>query len=168
VVVPPPIILVSGGLGAGSAQPDSGTSSGATVVTGTTTAQVSGDVDDGDSLTRFDERYLQIINDTGKPIQFWVQYRTKDENGAWVWIPVSPKQESRGVEFNIDAGATTYLQHLGKQLSASRIRCWFRSADGVQEEFRHKDLWLVPEVDNAGHHVYVAAEMETFPLRLAP
>jgi hypothetical protein len=160
--------MVSGGGGVGDAQPDSGTSSGTTVVTGTTTAQVSGDVDDGDSLSQFDERYLQVINDTGTPIEFWVQYRTKDETGAWVWIPVSPKQESRGVEFNIDAGATTYLQHQGKQLSASRIRFWFRSANGQQDEFRYKDLWLVPEVDDTGHHVYVAAEMETFPLRLAP
>jgi hypothetical protein len=62
---------------------------------------------------------------------------------------------------------TTYLQELGRQLSASRIRFWFRTADGEQEEFRGKGLWLVPEVDNAGYHWYVAQEMETFPLRLA-
>jgi hypothetical protein len=115
-----------------------------------------------------DERYLQVINDTGKQVEFTIQYYTKNQSGRWAWFPVSPKRESRGVAFDIAPGDTTFLEHKGRKLSASRIRFWIRSTDGEYTEYRDKDLWLVPEVDSVGNHVYFADAMQTFPLRLSP
>jgi hypothetical protein len=115
-----------------------------------------------------DERYLQVINDTGKQVEFTIQYYTKNQSGRWAWFPVSPKRESRGTSFDIAPGDTTFLEHKGRKLSASRIRFWVRSADGEYAEYRNKDLWLVPEMDSAGNHVYFADAMQTFPLRLSP
>jgi hypothetical protein len=145
---------------------------GSTVVNTTTDVQMAESAEeDGDedaAVDPLDERYLQVINDTDKPVDFVVQYYTKNDSGRWAWFPVSPRRESRGVVFEIAAGDTTYLSHKGRKLSASRIRFWVKSADGQYEEYRHKDLWLVPEMDSAGNHVYFAPEMDTFPLRLTP
>ena len=128
------------------------------------------DGDDGEEEVQEDpqdERYLQVINDTGKPVEFTVLCHSKTDSGKWAWFPISPKKASRGVSYEVAAGDTMYLEHRGRKLSASRIRFWVRSADGEYNEYRQKDLWLVPEVDASGKHVYYADQMEAFPLRLS-
>ena len=43
---------------------------------------------------------------------------------------------------------------------------WAESAGGVRwDEYRNRDLWLVPETDAQGNHVYLASDMESHVFR---
>jgi hypothetical protein len=115
-----------------------------------------------------EQRYLQIQNDSGKPLTIWVQYYTKTNQGNWAWFPVDPAVSSTGDSYDIAAGQTTFLEHEGAKLSASRIRLWVKSdAAGAWAQYKDQDAWLVPELDKQGKHAYAAKEMEVFPLRLS-
>ena len=50
-----------------------------------------------------EQRYLQIRNDTGKPVTIWVQYYSKTEQGQWAWFPADPAQSSKGIAYEIGA-----------------------------------------------------------------
>jgi hypothetical protein len=113
-----------------------------------------------------EERSLQIRNDTGKPVTIWVQYYTKTDQGKWVWFPADPALSSKGIAYELDAGET--LGHQGGKMTASRIRFWVKSEAGEWAEYKNQDAWLVPEMDKEGKHIYLAKEMEVFPLQLSP
>jgi hypothetical protein len=42
------------------------------------------------------------------------------------------------------------------------VRLWAVSAKKSWNEYRTSDLWLVPETDDSGEHVYLAPEVGTF------
>jgi len=47
-------------------------------------------------------------------------------------------------------------------ISANRVRIWAMGPSKRITEYRNQDLWLVPEVNQAGDHVYRAPATETF------
>jgi hypothetical protein len=115
-----------------------------------------------------DQRFLRVTNDMDQTVTLWVQICTKDDQGGWTWLPDSPEQSSKALMYRLQPGQTTNLGFQGQKLAGNRIRVWARWNGGEWNQYRDQDLWLVPETDAAGNHVYVAPEMETFPLRLAP
>jgi hypothetical protein len=122
-----------------------------------------GDPDAGDTLPRQVERFLRIRNQTGEGLTVWVQYRTRDENGNWSWLPADPRQSDDATEFQIPAAQTAFLSVHGERLHASRVRMWAMTDSGrTFTAFAESDLWLVPEVGPDGQHWYLGARMGTF------
>jgi hypothetical protein len=111
------------------------------------------------------ERFIRVQNDTGKAVTIYVQCYARTTDG-WAWLPAEPGQDGQGLAYDLDAGETTHLAYQGQKLKGSRIRFWVDSDAGEWNDC-DQDLWLVPEVDQRGNHVYRAAEIETFPLRLS-
>ena len=48
------------------------------------------------------------------------------------------------------------------------LTCAVLAAGERMEEFKAQDLWLVPEKDTAGEHVYSAPEREDFTFTFSP
>ena len=109
-----------------------------------------------------DQRYLKVSNNMGSPLTLSLQLYTKNDQGAWTWVG------GQRMSYRLAAGQTTYLGMQGQKLAGSKIRFVARWQGGEFTQYRDRDLWLVPEVDGAGNHVYSAAEMDTYPLDLRP
>jgi hypothetical protein len=135
-------------------------------VPATATAEAAGKAAEGPEEALQTERYLQIHNATDKPVKVFLRYRTADTSPRGVWLPGDP-ETSKPFVFEVAPGQASYLEDNGRRITASRIRFWVESASGTWDEFKDKDLWLVPETDGQGRHVYRSREIETFPLRLA-
>jgi hypothetical protein len=117
-----------------------------------------------------DQRYLSVHNETNKPLTLWVQVYAKDDKGAWGWLPGEVSQDGKAdnaVAYHLDPGQSAYLEHQGRKLAGSKIRFWLQWQGGEFTKYRTHDLWLVPEVDG-GEHIYRAAAMQTYPLKLTP
>src|SRR5262249_9662073 len=111
-------------------------------------------------------RYLTVRNDTDAKATVRVQYRAKTEEGIWVWVPAAPEDGDRALTFEVEAGKSLTLEVGGKKLAASRVRLWAEAADGKWLQHKDRDLWLVPETDDSGEHVYFAPQVETFTFAL--
>ena len=107
-------------------------------------------------------RFLQVKNESDTPYTVLVQYRSKTEDGLWVWVPADPEESQKALRFQVAPGQAMYLEVNGKRLATSRVRLWAVSAKKSWNEYRTTDLWLVPETDEAGEHVYMAPEVGTF------
>jgi hypothetical protein len=112
------------------------------------------------------QRLLRLVNATDRSVRVHVQYRTMLDNGSYAWLPAHPADSREAVTFLIAAGKTLDLAREGTPIAASRVRLWVQSTGGTWADYRDKDLWLVPEVDEGGEHYYRAAEMETYTLTL--
>jgi hypothetical protein len=148
--------------GSGFAPAFTGSSSAGPVFAGA--GSVSGDDGSANAPTVLQsQRRLKIRNDSGSKLTVYVQYRTCTANGNWVWYPNDPSQSGQAAAFDIEAGTETYLENSGATICASRIRLWAVSDGGSQWlDAKNGDLWLVPETDAAGNHIYQAPEMGTF------
>ncbi len=104
----------------------------------------------------------------GRALTLSVQIYTKDDQGTWVWVPANPEQSRKALKYRLEVGQTTFLGIQGQKLAGSKIRFWAEWEGGAYTEYQDRDLWLVPEVDPAGNHVYSAPEIETYPLDLRP
>jgi hypothetical protein len=93
---------------------------------------------------------------------------TKDDQGGWTWLPANPEESTKSLTYRLEAGQTTLLRLQGQKLAASKIRFWAEWQGGEFTQYRDQDLWLVPEVDANGNHMYYAPDMETYPLNLTP
>jgi hypothetical protein len=146
----------------GSAPAPIGGGSAGPVLAGT--GSVSGD--DGSAgapAVSQSQRLLKIRNDSGSKLTVYVQYRTYADDGTWAWYPNDPSQSDRAQACEIEPGAETYLSNAGTTICASRVRLWAVSNSGSQWlDAKDSDLWLVPEIDDAGYHAYLAPEMGTF------
>jgi hypothetical protein len=107
-------------------------------------------------------RFLQVKNDSDAPFTVMVQYRSKTEDGLWVWVPAAPEESQKALRFQVAPGQAMYLEVNGKRLATSRVRLWAVSARKSWNDYRTTDLWLVPETDEDGEHVYLAPEVGTF------
>jgi hypothetical protein len=104
-------------------------------------------------------RYLKVKNDTGEKLTVWVRYRTQTVRDEWKWYPAGDE----ALCYELAPGQETYLSHEGWRVNASRVRIWAQTASGEQmDEYKDKDLWLVPEEDDDGEHTYLAAHLEDF------
>jgi hypothetical protein len=105
-------------------------------------------------------RYLKLKNETGEKLTVWLRYRTLTTDSGWKWFPEGGPTE---LCYELDPGEETYLSHEGWKINADRVRVWARTAGGeLMDEFKAQDLWLVPEKDAAGNHVFYAPEAEDF------
>jgi hypothetical protein len=156
---------VPGGAGDASAAPAPGLPSVSASANAGTSAD--SDVDDseaGDQPVKQTRRYLQLKNDTGSKLTVYLQYRTQTDKGDWQWFPADPRQSTEALRFELAAGQETYLEDNGWTINASRVHIWAVADGGDQwSEYKDKDLWLVPEFDQAGNHYYLAPAMETYP-----
>jgi hypothetical protein len=110
-------------------------------------------------------RALKVRNDTTSRLTLWVRYRTQNDAEEWAWLP----GDREAVCYDLDPGEETFLSHLGRKVCASRVRIWAETAAGEpMDEFKEQDLWLVPETDDSGEHLYYAPEMENFTFVFSP
>jgi hypothetical protein len=123
----------------------------------------------GEELPRQYERYLRVRNTTDQDLTIWVQFRTKDEEGNWAWMPADPAESKEASKFQFEAGKEAYLTVDEDKLHASRVRMWAKAANGMTyNAFADEDLWLVPEVDAKGKHYYYSRRMGTFSFTFSP
>jgi hypothetical protein len=108
------------------------------------------------------ERLLQVQNNTAQRLTVFVQYFALTDQGTWAWLPADPSNSDQPLAFDLDAGQTAYLSDNGNAIAASRVRLWAVSDKQQWGKYKDEDLWLVPEQDDQGNHVYIAAEMKTF------
>ena len=114
----------------------------------------------GDSESAFQvERFLRIKNDSGEKLTVFLQVRTRNDRGEWVWSPEAPGSKAKVMTFDLEAGKT--LDLTGK-VSASRVRLWARSDSTSFMDYANQDLWLVPETTSNGEHRYQASQMQTY------
>jgi hypothetical protein len=114
----------------------------------------------GDSESAFQvERFLRIKNDSGEKLTVFLQVRTRNDRGEWVWSPEAPGSKAKVMTFDLEAGKT--LDLTGK-VSASRVRLWARSEAASFMDYANQDLWLVPETTGNGEHRYQASQMQTY------
>jgi hypothetical protein len=109
-------------------------------------------------LTR---RMLKIKNDTGAQLKVFVQYRALTDK-TWTWLPANPDESAKALTYELGDGQELYVKDAETKIAASRVRIWAEAGDGKWYQFRDEDLWLVPEMNDRGEHVYQATEMKTF------
>jgi hypothetical protein len=109
-------------------------------------------------------RYFKLKNNTTEKLTVYLQYRTVNDEEAWLWLPGDPDAaDADALVFELEPGEETYLEDDEWTINASRVRFWAVSATGVEwNKYQSEDLWLVPEMDAEGTHVYTAKEMGTF------
>jgi hypothetical protein len=109
----------------------------------------------------FAERFLEVANDTNETMTVYLQYRSA-RNGSFAWAPADPRGSKQAVSFKLEPGQRTQISHDGELVRASKVRIWADGANGGRwNQYQSSDLWLVPETNDAGQHVYQAADMET-------
>jgi tetratricopeptide (TPR) repeat protein len=118
--------------------------------------------------TFYDRRVLHVTNATNERLQFWVKYYNKTEDGEWKWFPAPPGEGNYAVYF-LKPGESTYLEHAGVRINASKIRFWAGNAATTADwdkstrrwpGYEEQDYILLPE---EGEHHYF---MRTYDLRL--
>ena len=106
-------------------------------------------------------RYLRVGNNTDQPVSLFLQYETASEDGTLQWVPGDPAQSTDAEPFELQAGEVTDLFDNGWRINASRVRIWAKAGDRDIVQFKTRDLWLVPETDPQGAHVYNDQQIET-------
>jgi hypothetical protein len=113
------------------------------------------------------QRYLSAHNETSKAVTLWVQVYAKDAQGTWAWLPAEAPEGGKATAYRLEPGQSAQLGYGGRKLAGSKIRFWIQWQGGEFTAYRTRDLWLVPEVEG-GRHIYRAAAMQTYPLKLTP
>jgi hypothetical protein len=116
-------------------------------------------------------RYLRVHNDTGENLRVYIQYYTPGDQGRWRWLPGDLKAPSSGqfVMVECPKDGQTEVQDRDTRVDASRVRVWAISESGKKwEDFRDKDLEVVPERNDKDEPSYLAAIRQTYPLSFTP
>lgn len=112
-------------------------------------------------LPTFAERFLEVANESNETMTVYVQYRSA-RNGSFAWAPADPRSSKQAVSFKLEPGQKTQISHDGELVRASKVRIWADGANGGRwNQYQSRDLWLVPETNDLGQHVYQSADMET-------
>jgi hypothetical protein len=102
----------------------------------------------------FPERFLRVQNATAEPMKVYVQFHAQVDENKWAWVPADPKDSARAVMLQVGPGKEALLADDEGPISANRVRIWAMGPSKRITEYRNQDLWLVPEVNQAGEHVY--------------
>lgn len=105
------------------------------------------------------ERFLKIRNDSGEKLTIFLQVRTRNDRGQFIWSPSQPGSQAKAMSFEVDAGQ---VLDLTGRVSASRVRLWAKSESSSFMDYANQDLWLVPETENNGEHRYRSSQMQTY------
>ncbi len=123
-------------------------------------------VGDRDDIAFQNLRYLKVKNDSTSTLTVFYQYRTLVD-GAFKWLPEAPKEGAEALSFEIKAGEEIQVKVGDDPLAASRMRLWATSETEKWLTYKTRDLWLVPEKNEEGDHVYAAESPETFTFNFA-
>ena len=110
------------------------------------------------------QRYMKVENDSGKTVKVYLQYHTVQDDGRFAWLPADPEKSQKTVSFILKPGEIRKLATQDGPIAANRVRFWAVSNAKRWLQYKDKDLWLVPELRDDGHHRYQADEVETFTL----
>ena len=118
-------------------------------------------------------RFFRVANASKEEVTLYVQYYTEDANHQWKWFPATSADHgytvpaSAPLSVGLGPGEVADLSDNGWPINGSRVRVWGRSASGKQwNEFKDRDLVLVPETDENGENVYFASAKETLSFTL--
>jgi hypothetical protein len=127
----------------------------------------SGDIDAAlDSASVYQTtRHLRVTNATREKMTVYLQYRAQDENEEWLWSPGEPGSEDV-MTYELEPGEVADLADEDWHICASRVRLWAVSANQTYEQFKDQDLWLVPETDRDGTHLYESPAVQTIQLAI--
>jgi hypothetical protein len=107
-------------------------------------------------------RNLRVSNGAKEKIKVKVQYEAVDASDQAGWFPQAPEDGKRALEFELQPGEVANLQDGDWRVNASRVRIWAEGGGQQWQQFRDRDLELVPERDDRGTPGYAAAEAQTF------
>ena len=114
-------------------------------------------------------RYLRLANATKARVTANVLYRTQNDQGDWVWLPIRPRAGGEPLSVELQPGEVTNLADNDWTIQGDRVRLWATSAENNEwSAFKDKDLWLVPETDPADKdkHGYYSPQVETITFTL--
>ena len=112
-------------------------------------------------LRTYAERILEVANETKETVTVHVQYRSA-KNGGFTWAPADPSSSKEAVAFKLEPGQRTQISYEDAVVRASKVRIWADGSSGGRwNQYQSRDLWLVPETNDVGQHLYQAVEMET-------
>ena len=104
-------------------------------------------------------RYLRVANDTDKPVTIFVQYQALNDQGDWVWSG----DGDDALQFRLEPGEVTDLDDNGWRINAASAHIWVKSENGDEwNTFKNQELWLVPEQDENGNHMYQDQGIQIF------
>jgi hypothetical protein len=110
-------------------------------------------------------RFLRVANTTKDKLTLYVQVRTENEEGDWVWAPGAPGSDDT-FTYTLDPGQVADVTDNDWRVHGSRARIWAKSDKRNYTAFQGKDLWLVPETNSDGEHGYTSPEVQTFDLAI--
>jgi hypothetical protein len=91
-------------------------------------------------------RSLRLSNGTKDKVTFFVRYETRTERGEVAWFP----EKGAALRVEVAPGQSGSLVDAGWPVAGSRARIWAESGGRKWEQFKEKDLPLVPERDDTG------------------
>jgi hypothetical protein len=110
-------------------------------------------------LSRQTVRGLLLRNATSEKLAVFVQYRARSDKGEQGWFPSRELDGSaeHALRVEVAPGETVAVEDGGWRVYADRVRVWAQGGGREWNEFKGKDLLLVPETDGEGKHAYQAA-----------
>ena len=84
-----------------------------------------------------------------------------DRDGKTVWSPGAPGETAEAAEYELRPGEVALLKDGDWQVNATRVRVWAVAGDQRWEQFKDKDLVLVPETDKDGARGYASPDVQT-------
>lgn len=121
---------------------------------------------DRDELTIQNKRFLKLRNNTKDTITVFLQYRFQTGEG-WAWTPIDPAKGNDALSFEIEAGKDLDVKQMEEPIAASRMRIWATAPGFKWMRFKTKDIWLVPERNEDGDHVYFSEKVDAFLMTFA-
>lgn len=111
-------------------------------------------------------RYLYLENNTGGPLTVSVVYYTLDSQRInWIWLPEKPPA-GRVLQVTLADRSVKPVRQGADPILACYARVWAKNADGhTWNEWKEKDLTLVPETNEKGQPSYLASTHDTFTFR---
>ncbi len=110
-----------------------------------------------DPQGRFSTRFLRVGNDTAVRVDIFLQYKTQTDQGE-VWLPAKPAVSLQAVTVSLAPGEIADIKEGDWRLNASRVRIWAKSETQEWNQFKNRDLPLVPE---AGA-LYASNDLQVF------
>jgi hypothetical protein len=104
-------------------------------------------------------RALRLANATRAPVSVYLQYDASTDRDEENWYPANPNgTEANALRYEVPPGQTVAVQDSDWPINARRVRIWARGAGRQWNQFKDKDLPLVPEKAGA----YPAAVPQNF------